>query len=64
MTEESLQTLSKEQLFNLMIKTMDEILLLLKDPANEDKLDEKRHDMHLLRNAVDKIDHPLLKSRT
>lgn len=63
MTAESLKTLSKEQLFNLMIKTMDEMFLLLKEHTNEDKLDENRHDMHLLRNAVDKIDKHELSPR-
>ena len=53
--EKYLKTLSKEQLFDLMSKTLDEILLLSEDPKNEEKTDEKRDEIQLLRKALYKI---------
>ena len=55
MDEEQLKTLSKVQ-FDLMSKTLDEILLLSEDPKDEKKVEEIRDEIQLIRKALLKID--------
>jgi hypothetical protein len=56
MSDENLKTLSKEELFDRMIIIMDELLLISDNPDKQNEADKKRDEMHLLRQALEKID--------
>ena len=52
MVEDNLKSLSKEQLLEMLFEKLDEILSLSKDPKNEEKADEKRDEIQLIRKAL------------
>lgn len=54
MTEDSLAHLSLDELYTLMLKTIDEYLVMHKLPGIGDGIEEKRNDIALIQKVIHK----------
>ena len=52
MTEESLSSISLNDLFDLMVKTMNELLAIEKVPQNREAINDKQKEVELLQRVI------------